>query len=125
MIKNVVLCAVFFLASALPVKAEGTAFMSGFEDLPLMNGLIQQDDASVSFDTPAGRIIEAYAESPKVEKKKIIAFYDRTLPQLGWKKLKKQKDTSATASYSRDGETLDISVENGEPVVVRFELTTQ
>ena len=93
--------------------------MSGFEDLPLMDGLKQSEDAAVSFDSPGGRILEAYAQSERIEKQKVMEFYDKTLPQLGWTRLKKKKN-----SYTREGEELTISVDDGTPATVRFELMT-
>ena len=105
-------------------KTDDASFISGFEDLPLMAGLVQFEDAAVSFDTPGGRIIEAYAESPKADAKKIMAFYTETLPQLGWKKTSENKEKSFLV-LTRDGETLKISTEDNSPVTVRFELTTQ
>lgn len=102
----------------------GTVFMSGFEDLPLMEGLKQSEDTAVSFDTPAGRIIEAYAQSNKIKKQEIADFYNKTLPQLGWKRMPK-KDKASGISYAREGEVLTISIEDGAPASVRFELMTR
>lgn len=89
-----------------------------------MPGLVEHDDTGVSFDTPGGRIIEAYAETSRLSAKDIFAFYAKTLPQLGWKLKTKSGKASAHEKYDRDGEFLDISVESGSPVIVRFELTT-
>ena len=98
--------------------------MSGFEDLPLMDGLKQAEDTAVSFDAPSGRIIEAYAQSNEIGRSKIKDFYNKTLPQLGWKKLSgKSKDSSV--SYAREGEVLTISIDDGTPMSVRFELMTR
>lgn len=105
-------------ASADPV------FMSGFEDLPLMDGLKQAEEASLSFDSPGGRIIEAYAQSDRIERGQIMNFYDKTLPQLGWTRLNKKTKTSSF-SYAREGEELTISVDDGTPATVRFELMTR
>lgn len=122
------LCLLFAVFLAFPAAAQTDAgyetFMSGFEDLPLMTGLIQLEDAAVSFDTPGGRIIEAYAESPTATASKIIDFYAETLPQLGWKTGTKNKSGTSLV-LTRDGETLKISTEKSAPVSVRFELTTQ
>ena len=112
---------VFF--SAFNCKA-GTAFMSGFEDLPLMDGLKQAEETAVSFDTPSGRIIEAYAQSNKIKKQEITDFYNKTLPQLGWKRMPKE-NKNAAVSYMREGEVLTISVDDGTPASVRFELMTR
>ena len=111
-----------FLVPAL-CYAVPAAFMSGFEDLPLMDGLKQAEEEAVSFDAPSGRIIEAYAQSNRIEKQKIMNFYDKTLPQLGWKRLPAKNGSSF--SYEREGETLTISVDDGTPVSVRFELMTR
>lgn len=115
-----ILLAIFFFS--LPCAAEEVAFMSGFEDLPLMDGLKQSEDAAVSFDTPSGRIIEAYAQSDEIGKQKIAEFYNKTLPQLGWRRV---SDKKAFLSYVREGEVLTISVEDGTPAAVRFELMTR
>ena len=99
--------------------------MSGFEDLPLMDGLKQTEDDAVSFDAPSGRIIEAYAQSGVTGKQKIEDFYNKTLPQLGWKRLPR-KGSSSPVSYEREGEVLTISIDDeGTPVSVRFELKTR
>ena len=97
--------------------------MSGFEDLPLMDGLKQTDEEAVSFDSPSGRIIEAYAQSSKTGKKEITDFYNQTLPQLGWRRISAAK--GKTAAYSREGEILAISIDDGTPISVRFELMTR
>lgn len=111
----------FFCFFSFSGVAADAAFMSGFEDLPLMDGLKQSEDVPLSFDSPGGRIIEAYAQSDELEKQKIIDFYDKTLPQLGWARLKKSK----SPSYTREGEELTISVDDGSPATVRFELKTK
>lgn len=104
-----------------PALAEQPVFMSGFEDLPLMDGLKQFDDGAVAFDAPSGRIVEAYAQSENVGRKNVLDFYGKTLPQLGWKR---GKAAAASASFTREGEELTISVDDGTPATVRFELKT-
>ena len=118
-----ILIACLFMPALCP--AATAVFMSGFEDLPLMDGLKQAEDEAVSFDAPSGRIIEAYARSDKIGKRKIEEFYNKTLPQLGWKIVSVKKKTSALA-YEREGETLTISIDDeGAPLSVRFELMTR
>ena len=36
-------------------------FIEGFEDIPVMPGMAVDADTAIAFDTPAGRIVEAYA----------------------------------------------------------------
>lgn len=129
MIRNMkkFLCALMFVFMSFPAFAQKTAsgddFVSGFEDLPLPSGLVQLEDGAVSFDSPAGRIVEAYAESPTLTVDKIRKYYADTLVQLGWKQDKSAKKDAL--AFTRDGETLRISFEKNKPVAVRFELTTQ
>jgi len=89
-----------------------------------MDGLKQAEDAAVSFDTPSGRTLEAYAPSSDIGERKIKDFYNRTLPQLGWKKVPESSKKSSV-SYEREGEVLTISIDNGTPLSVRFELMTR
>lgn len=96
------------------------AFVAGFEDLPLMPGLRQLDDAGMVFDAPSGRVVEAWAQGP-VTSAEVVAFYDETLPQLGWRPL-------GGARYRREGELLQLEItagagaEAGAPITVRFYL---
>jgi len=94
-------------------------FLSGFEDLPLMPGLTQVPDAGTMFDTPSGRVVEAYAKG-KVAVADVAAFYDKTLPHLGWKKVTSHR-------YRREDEVLDLEIGEGKgssnmPTTVRFYL---
>ena len=68
------------------VGGEPARFVAGLEDLPLMPGLDAVREAGVWFDTPQGRIVEAYATGP-VTRGAIEAFYAETLPQLGWREV--------------------------------------
>lgn len=90
-------------------------FVAGFEDLPLMPGLTQNADAGTVFDTPSGRIVEAYADG-EVAAADVAAFYARTLPQLGWRKISDRR-------YRREGEHLDLEIRGrGGKTTVRFYL---
>lgn len=111
----------FFVA--FPVRAEKAVFAAGFEDLPVMGGLKQADDSSVSFDTPAGRIIEAYLEGDNAGAADVKDFYGKTLPQLGWKAVPSKK--AERFSFTREGEVLTFTVDGKRPVTVRIELTTR
>ena len=123
-----ILCILFAVFISSPVFAQTKTvkddFVSGFEDLPLMTGLIQLEDGAVSFDSPSGRIVEAYAERPTLTVEKILTFYSDALPQLGWKKDGKTAKNNMLV-FTRDGEILKISLEKNTSVAVRFELTSQ
>jgi hypothetical protein len=91
-------------ALALMILAASAAradeFLSGYEDLPLPPGLAEDVGAGLAFDSPSGRIVEAYAFGPG-KPADILKFYSATLPQLGWTR---QSDTQ----YRRESEVLRI-----------------
>jgi hypothetical protein len=74
----------FALALLLgPALAWAGPFLSAYEDLPLAPGLTEAEGSGVSFDSPSGRIVEAYAHGV-AKAADILKFYAATLPQLGW-----------------------------------------
>ncbi|WP_404382063.1 hypothetical protein [Caenispirillum salinarum] len=100
--------------------ARGAAFLDGFEDLPLMPSLSQQTDRTTVFDSPYGRIVEAYA-SGRATPGQVLDFYGATLPQLGWTR----QDARV---FRREGEVLRIEFSRPSPggapaLLVRFEVS--
>ncbi|RVU36070.1 hypothetical protein EOI86_12620 [Hwanghaeella grinnelliae] len=89
---------VFVAASVQPASAQ--TFLAGFEDVPLMDGLTADEDAGLVFDSPAGRIVEAYAVG-EVAWPDVITFYTATLQSLGWR-------TLGQGRFAREGEELHI-----------------
>lgn len=112
--------AVVVLPGGLAAQAGADAedWVAGIPDLPLMPGLEPLPESGVVFDNPGGRIVEAFAAG-KVAPQSVLAFYDETLPQLGWR-----RETSG--AYLREGErlSLDISQDTGG-VTVHFRLFPQ
>jgi len=96
-------------------KAEQTFFETLY-DVPVMQGLIEVPDMSLTFDKPNGRISQAGAQTSNLSKQDILGFYNESLAQLGWK-------TSAEGIYIREGETLVLSFEG--PKTVKFLLKPQ
>lgn len=86
---------------ATPAVAE-TAFLPGYEDLPLPRGFTAPADQRVSFDAPTGRIVEAAIAGP-ADPAAIAAFYRDALPALGWR-------PDGAGAWLRDGERLTIAV---------------
>jgi hypothetical protein len=111
-LRPVVVAALLWLAAALPALAQ---FVGGIDDLPLMPGLTDIPDAGVVFETPAGRIVEAQALTGAQARAQVLDFYDATLPQLGWEKIK-------SGQYRREGETLHLEFPEGPVPTVRFRL---
>lgn len=82
--------------------AAETAFFSDLPDIPLIEGFQEQSAEAFSFDTPAGRIVEAEATGAS-EPAALLLFYSQVLRELGWVNFG-QND------YVRDGELLSIEV---------------
>jgi len=103
------------------VKAADDAFLAGVADLPLMPGLREIPEATMIFDKPHGRLIQAVAVSvngsangPVIGLEPLWRFYDETLPQLGWRR-------AGQGYFVRDGEGLRISAKkNGSILTVHF-----
>ncbi len=107
------LAAVVAGASGLASAAE---YLKGHEDLPLLAGLTQDRDSVMVFDTPRGRVVEAFAQTPESETR-VFAAYAEALPQMGWTK-------KAPGKFVRDGETLVFEVvAKGPPLVLCILLT--
>jgi len=93
------------------------AFLPALEDVPLMPGL-EAVAPVTAFDTPAGRVVVVHAQGG-VTPAAVSAFYDQTLPQLGWR-------LSPAQSFLREGERLELTfLGDGDPLVVRYILSPQ
>ena len=79
-------------------------YVPGTEDVPLMPGLAADETASLVFDKPQGRIVEAAARGA-VSRRAVMAFYAESLPQLGWRRI---AGNAANKSFERDGERLSL-----------------
>ncbi|MEI6557764.1 MAG: hypothetical protein WCO00_05100 [Rhodospirillaceae bacterium] len=110
------------LQAGRALAAEG--FVEGFDELPLMPGLFSVREESLTFDKPAGRIVQAEARGA-VSVEAVRKFYHETVPQLGWRK-------GAGDRFVRDGEALLLEFVSapadaaGRPqITVRFLLTPE
>lgn len=97
---------------------EAGHFIKDIEDLPLMPGLVEEVGSGTAFDTAQGRIVEAFATGP-VSEGGVMAFYDRTLPQLGWRRM-------GIGVFQRESEILKLEFPGGPgaapPLTVAFRL---
>ena len=97
------------------VSHSGERFINGFNDVPLMLGMTEAIESNVAFDTVQGRILVSFARS-RESKDKIIAFYEESLIQLGWK-------MKEDGQFVRGVEILNVDFfPDGEYLVVRFSL---
>jgi hypothetical protein len=81
-------------------------FFQDLDDLPLMAGLQEMPEASMSFDKPGGRIGEVFAEGG-VPAETVAAFYADTLPEFGWEPVGENR-------YRRDGESLELEISEAQ-----------
>jgi hypothetical protein len=114
--------ALFLLLAApamLATSARAIEYLAGASDLPLAAGLKEQPDKSTVFDTPLGRIVNAYATG-NVKPQAVLDFYDDTLPQLGW-------DRQKAGTYQRKKQILKIDVWGPDegPTNVSYTLSSQ
>ena len=101
------------LAAATVGAEEG--YLTGIPDLPLMPVLQEVPDSGLIFDKPEGRIVQALA-SGTTTPEAVLAFYEESLPQLGWRR-------EASGDYLREGERLRLEMEAvGDRVTVLFML---
>jgi hypothetical protein len=109
----------FALALLLgPGPARAEAFLSAYEDLPLPPGLAEAMGSGVSFDSPSGRIVEAYAHGA-AKAAEIVKFYAATLPQLGWTR-------ESDRLYRRETEVLRLETTHDRSgTTVRFTISPE
>jgi len=117
MIKKFCFLLLVFYLNANIASAENNRFIDGIEDVPLMNGLVQKNEDTISFGNEEARFVEVYLISPKFGFKKIEKFYKESLPQLGWNY---QGTTDNSVVFYRDSETLIIQKEKNKPLTLRI-----
>jgi hypothetical protein len=111
--------AALLLSLAAIAPASAAEYLKAVSDLPLADGLKEQADKATVFDTPLGRIVNAYATG-NLKPAAVLAFYDDTLPALGW-------DRQKAGTYHRKNEILKIDVWGPDegPTNVSFTLSSQ
>lgn len=78
-------------------------FFESLYDVPVMKGLEEIPELALSFDKPDGRISQAGAYANDLKKDDILAFYDISLAQMGWKRAKE-------GIYTRNTEKLEVFI---------------
>jgi hypothetical protein len=93
----------FVLAAAMPQASGADRFVSVIDDLPLMDGLVENENAAVTFETAGGRLAEAEARG-NITPADASLFYADVLPQLGWQQ-------TARGVFRREREQLKVIIE--------------
>ena len=93
--------------------AAKAAFLTGTEDIPLMDGVVLVPAEDFDFDSPAGQILILKAKT-KLSREAVGSFYDKTLRAMGWKKVR-------VGIYTRGGDEFKLSFPAAERV--QFDIT--
>ncbi len=95
-------------------------FVSGFEDIPLMEGLKQIESDDVAFGNEETRYLEAQLVAVRKRTfQSIKDFYIKTLPQLGWT----LKESSASfLRFYRETDILEINRISEKPLKISISL---
>jgi len=106
-------------ALLVPATALAAEYLSAIADLPLATGLRDEAEKATVFDTPLGKVVNAYA-SGNVAPQAVLDFYDAKLPGLGWER-------QSSGTYHRKKETLKIDVAGPAegPTHVSYTLSSQ
>ncbi len=104
----------FILTTTSAVHA---SFVEGLEDVPVMEGLSQMNNDNISFGNEESRLVEAILSGESVSGRQAREFYQNTLPQMGWVF---QGSRGNTLFFEREGEVMDISTEEENPLRLRI-----
>ena len=75
------------LLLAVPVvhaQAEPARFFVAASDVPIMDGLVEDQQAGFVYDSPQGRVIESVAILHQVSEEDVRRFFNESLPVFGW-----------------------------------------
>ncbi len=118
-----ILCLVVGIAEAegrlaVSYQKEPVHFVPGTEDIPLMPGLAALTDRGFIFDKADGRIL-AVSAAGAVTRRAVLAFYQESLPELGWQ-------SRGPNRFVRDGENLALVINGTDGhLIVNFSLIAQ
>ncbi|HOO81614.1 MAG TPA: hypothetical protein PK513_03835 [Alphaproteobacteria bacterium] len=112
-----VIIAVMILAGMVMASAsvyaqdDSVQFFEVLDDVPLMPGLIELPERSMSFDKPGGRVVESVAEMAAMSVDSVRAYYASVLPQFGWNPV-------GGDQFIRNGERLEMMFEDEAGIII-------
>ena len=113
---------IFILTILLGVANHCNAsdFIKGFEDIPLMKGLTQNQNDSFSFANEETSLIDVNLTAKKnLSFDGIKKFYKESLTQMGWNL---KSSTNETLSFYRENNILDIQKIQNSPLKINISL---
>lgn len=107
----------------LPKLSFATDFIDGFEDVPLMQGLKQQESQNFSFGNEESGYTEALLYPvKKMTFEDVGLFYIDVLPKFGWLLLSQKTDY---ISFIRDNDILEISRRSVRPLRISVSIKSK
>ena len=107
----------------LPKLSFATDFIDGFEDVPLMQGLKQQESQNFSFGNEESGYTEALLYPvKKMTFEDVGLFYIDVLPKFGWLLLSQKTDY---ISFIRDNDILEISRRSIRPLRISVSIKSK
>lgn len=98
-------------------------FITGFEDVPLMDGLRQIENQNFSFGNEESGYTETLLQSTRIKNfSDIKNYYKRILPQLGWT-LKNESDKNTV--FERESDLLEFSLIQIKPLKILISLKSK
>ena len=114
---------VLFLSLFLPKVTFATDFIDGFEDVPLMQGLKQQENQNFSFGNEESGYTEALLYPvKKMTFEDVGLFYIDVLPKFGWLLLSQKTNY---ISFIRDNDILEISPRSVRPLRISISIKSK
>lgn len=96
-----------------PPTARADDYFAAIDDLPVAPGMTEDENASVVFDSPAGRIVTVVATGSALLSD-LRTYYRSALPALGWEPQSAdayvREGATLTFTYSRDGDRLTMRI---------------
>lgn len=116
MIRIFFISIVLSLAATIAFAQDTYRYVPGTEDIPVYQGLVENKEARLLYDVVEGNIVDTLFEGDASSYNNIKHFYEETLPQIGWKKVKYQ-------IYERGDERLELDYSlSDNKIMLQFSL---
>ena len=86
-----------------------SSFLVGLDDIPIYKEMKYVEDSLIMFDKIDGRFVSTEI-SGNYKKKDVEKFYNKALPNLGWKKIDK-------GQYQRENEQLELDYRKNDTLL--------
>ena len=107
---------IFLTLILISFKSSSEMFLKGIDDIPTYKNMVHVEDSLVMFDKVNGRFVSTEMIG-QYNYSDVSEFYNKILPNLGWKLVKKNR-------YIRAEESLELEYKyNGKDLRVVFNIS--